>query len=134
MPHAEIAGAGIGGLTLATALCQRGWSVHVHERAAQLRDLGIGMSEHTQRLAVTTEPVPGATRTRISREAASAKIMGCNRPGAQCPRILAPMRTRDERGMVSSMTELFRRLKACYRVVFRANLLGQTSIRACLPG
>ena len=34
--HAEIAGAGLGGLTLAAALAQRGWSVRVHERAPQL--------------------------------------------------------------------------------------------------
>jgi 2-polyprenyl-6-methoxyphenol hydroxylase-like FAD-dependent oxidoreductase len=40
--HAEIAGAGIGGLTAATALTQRGWSVRVHERAPHLRDIGVG--------------------------------------------------------------------------------------------
>ena len=42
--HAEIAGAGLGGLTLAAALAQRGWSVRVHERAPQLRDIGVGTS------------------------------------------------------------------------------------------
>jgi 2-polyprenyl-6-methoxyphenol hydroxylase-like FAD-dependent oxidoreductase len=42
MRHAEIAGAGIGGLTIAAALAQRGWRVRVHERAAELRDIGIG--------------------------------------------------------------------------------------------
>lgn len=41
--HAEIAGAGIGGLALAAALAQRGWSVTVHERAAELRELGVGI-------------------------------------------------------------------------------------------
>ena len=40
--RAEIAGAGLGGLTLATALAQRGWRVRLHERAPQLRDLGVG--------------------------------------------------------------------------------------------
>jgi 2-polyprenyl-6-methoxyphenol hydroxylase-like FAD-dependent oxidoreductase len=40
--HAEIAGAGLGGLTVATALAHRGWSVRVHERAAHLRDIGVG--------------------------------------------------------------------------------------------
>lgn len=41
--HAEIAGAGFAGLTLATALAQRGWSVRVHERAAQPRGGGAGI-------------------------------------------------------------------------------------------
>ena len=41
--HAEIAGAGIGGLTAAAALAQRGWSVTVHERAATLRTFGAGI-------------------------------------------------------------------------------------------
>ena len=42
--RAEIAGAGIGGLTAAAALAQRGWSVRVHERAPHLRDIGVGTS------------------------------------------------------------------------------------------
>jgi len=42
-PHAEIAGAGIGGLTVAAALAQRGWSVRVHEAAADLRAYGAGI-------------------------------------------------------------------------------------------
>ncbi|MGE0717931.1 MAG: FAD-dependent oxidoreductase [Alphaproteobacteria bacterium] len=41
--HAEIAGAGLGGLTAAVALAQRGWSVRVHERAAQIRATGSGI-------------------------------------------------------------------------------------------
>jgi len=41
--HAEIAGAGIGGLTTAAALAQRGWSVTVHERASTLRTFGAGI-------------------------------------------------------------------------------------------
>jgi 2-polyprenyl-6-methoxyphenol hydroxylase-like FAD-dependent oxidoreductase len=40
----EIAGAGLAGLTLASALAQRGWTVRVHERSAHLRDLGVGTS------------------------------------------------------------------------------------------
>jgi 2-polyprenyl-6-methoxyphenol hydroxylase-like FAD-dependent oxidoreductase len=42
--HAEIGGAGLAGLTLATALAHRGWSVRVHERAPHLRDIGVGTS------------------------------------------------------------------------------------------
>ena len=42
-PHAEIAGAGFAGLTVATALAQRGWSVRVHERAGEVRAFGAGI-------------------------------------------------------------------------------------------
>src|SRR5438874_4789972 len=41
---AEIAGAGLGGLTAAIALAQRGWRVRVHEKASELRDIGVGTS------------------------------------------------------------------------------------------
>lgn len=41
--HAEIAGAGIAGLTAATALALRGWTVRVHERGHELREIGAGI-------------------------------------------------------------------------------------------
>jgi 2-polyprenyl-6-methoxyphenol hydroxylase-like FAD-dependent oxidoreductase len=41
--HAEIAGAGIGGLAAAAALARRGWSVRVHERNPELRAIGAGI-------------------------------------------------------------------------------------------
>lgn len=41
---AEIAGAGLGGLTAGIALAQRGWRVRVHESASELRDIGVGTS------------------------------------------------------------------------------------------
>lgn len=41
--HAEIAGGGIGGLTAALSLARRGWSVRVHERAKELREIGAGL-------------------------------------------------------------------------------------------
>ncbi len=41
--HAEIAGAGIGGLTAAAALALRGWTVTVHERSDSLRTYGAGI-------------------------------------------------------------------------------------------
>ena len=40
--RAEIAGAGIAGLAAAAALAGRGWQVRVHERDAELRELGAG--------------------------------------------------------------------------------------------
>lgn len=42
--HAEIVGAGIAGLVAACALAERGWSVRVHEREADLRSYGSGIS------------------------------------------------------------------------------------------
>jgi 2-polyprenyl-6-methoxyphenol hydroxylase-like FAD-dependent oxidoreductase len=42
-PRAEIVGGGIGGLTAAAALAQRGWRVRVHERAQDLRAFGAGI-------------------------------------------------------------------------------------------
>ncbi|WP_329026431.1 FAD-dependent monooxygenase [Streptomyces sp. NBC_00690] len=41
--HAEIIGAGISGLTVATALGQRGWSVRLHERDSEIRAIGAGI-------------------------------------------------------------------------------------------
>jgi 2-polyprenyl-6-methoxyphenol hydroxylase-like FAD-dependent oxidoreductase len=44
--HAEIVGAGFGGLVAAIALCQRGWTVRVHERRDSLRGEGYGIAIH----------------------------------------------------------------------------------------
>src|SRR5688500_5447175 len=41
--HVEVAGAGFAGLTVATALAQRGWTARVHESAAELRNFGAGI-------------------------------------------------------------------------------------------
>lgn len=41
--HAEVAGAGFAGLTAATALAQRGWSVRLHEKGPELRAFGAGI-------------------------------------------------------------------------------------------
>ncbi|UMP06920.1 NAD(P)/FAD-dependent oxidoreductase [Amycolatopsis sp. EV170708-02-1] len=41
---AQVAGAGVAGLTLATALGRRGWRVIVHERSARLREIGAGIT------------------------------------------------------------------------------------------
>jgi 2-polyprenyl-6-methoxyphenol hydroxylase-like FAD-dependent oxidoreductase len=42
--HAEISGAGIAGLAVATALAQRGWTVRVHERFPEVREVGAGIA------------------------------------------------------------------------------------------
>src|SRR5258708_39758539 len=42
-PHILIAGAGIGGLTAALALLQRGYDVDVYEQAAELKGVGAGL-------------------------------------------------------------------------------------------
>jgi 2-methyl-3-hydroxypyridine 5-carboxylic acid dioxygenase len=41
--HAEVAGAGFAGLTVSTALAQRGWSVRLHEQNDTVRDFGAGI-------------------------------------------------------------------------------------------
>jgi 2-polyprenyl-6-methoxyphenol hydroxylase-like FAD-dependent oxidoreductase len=41
--RAEVAGAGITGLTVAAALARNGWSVRVHERNSELREIGAGI-------------------------------------------------------------------------------------------
>jgi 2-polyprenyl-6-methoxyphenol hydroxylase-like FAD-dependent oxidoreductase len=41
--HAEIAGAGIAGLGTAIMLARRGWTVRVHERSPEIRELGTGI-------------------------------------------------------------------------------------------
>jgi len=42
-PHVIIAGAGMGGLTLALALLQQGYDVDVYEQAPELREVGAGL-------------------------------------------------------------------------------------------
>jgi len=44
--HAEIVGAGFGGLVAAIALAERGWTVRVHERRESLRGEGYGIAIH----------------------------------------------------------------------------------------
>lgn len=58
--HAEIAGAGVGGLTLAAALAQRGWTVRVHERSRDLRAFGAGlqMADNAMRVAEAIGAAP----------------------------------------------------------------------------
>ncbi|MGW0021755.1 FAD-dependent oxidoreductase [Rhodococcus sp. NPDC003382] len=41
--HATVIGAGIGGLTAASALARRGWTVRLHERQTEIRAVGAGI-------------------------------------------------------------------------------------------
>jgi 2-polyprenyl-6-methoxyphenol hydroxylase-like FAD-dependent oxidoreductase len=50
--HAEIAGAGFGGLTAAIALLKRGWTVRVHERTPFVRSEGFAVIIHKNALCV----------------------------------------------------------------------------------
>jgi len=50
-----IAGAGLSGLTLGTALAQRGWKVQILERAAELREIGAGLYTWENGLKVLEE-------------------------------------------------------------------------------
>ncbi|MBX3095137.1 MAG: FAD-dependent monooxygenase [Cryobacterium sp.] len=46
MTHAEIAGAGLCGISTALLLRQAGWSVRVHEQASSVREIGAGIVLH----------------------------------------------------------------------------------------
>ena len=41
--HAEIAGGGIGGLGLGMMLARHGWTVRLHERSTEIREIGAGI-------------------------------------------------------------------------------------------
>lgn len=44
--HAEVAGAGLVGLSTALLLRRAGWSVCIHERSSEIREIGAGISLH----------------------------------------------------------------------------------------
>jgi 2-polyprenyl-6-methoxyphenol hydroxylase-like FAD-dependent oxidoreductase len=53
--HAEIAGAGIAGLSCAIMLAKRGWTVRVHERAPEVREIGTGIQLKNNAIEVLEE-------------------------------------------------------------------------------
>lgn len=53
--HAEIAGGGIGGLCLGMMLARSGWSVRVHERSDEIREIGAGIYIKHNSLSVLEE-------------------------------------------------------------------------------
>lgn len=70
--HAEIAGGGIGGLTVATLLAHEGWTVTVHERNDTIREVGSGLVIHQssavvfEELGILDEITRGVTRFHTS--------------------------------------------------------------------
>ncbi|GAA5163652.1 MULTISPECIES: FAD-dependent monooxygenase [Amycolatopsis] len=76
MPDAVVVGGGIGGLTAAIALRRIGWSVTVLEQAAELREVGAGLSLAEN--AMRALDVLGIG-DRVRRHAASSQVTGNQR-------------------------------------------------------
>jgi len=53
--HAEIAGGGIGGLSLGMMLARSGWTVRVHERSTEIREIGAGIYLKNNSITVLEE-------------------------------------------------------------------------------
>jgi 2-polyprenyl-6-methoxyphenol hydroxylase-like FAD-dependent oxidoreductase len=53
--HAEIAGGGIAGLSLGLMLARTGWSVRIHEREPEIREVGAGIYLRNNALEVLEE-------------------------------------------------------------------------------
>jgi 2-polyprenyl-6-methoxyphenol hydroxylase-like FAD-dependent oxidoreductase len=87
--HAEIVGAGFGGLAASIALARRGWSVRVHERGDELRTTGAGIYIYEnglrvlQALDTLDEAIEGAsvTHTREVRDEEN-RLVSIHRWGA----------------------------------------------------
>src|SRR5437867_9718740 len=71
--HAEVAGGGIAGLTVATLLARRGWSVRVHERSPQIREIGAGIFIKNNALSVL-EQIEVLGRVSASERLLAAEI------------------------------------------------------------
>ena len=88
--HAEIVGAGFGGLAAAAALLARGWSVRVHERTPFVRAEGYGIAIHENGLRVlealgvrSRVQAHGLRVTRlVSRDAADRTVADVAVPGS----------------------------------------------------
>jgi 2-polyprenyl-6-methoxyphenol hydroxylase-like FAD-dependent oxidoreductase len=96
--HAEIAGGGISGLALAAMLARSGWSVTVHERNTEIREVGSGLVVHQssavifEQLGILTEIVEGATRFERSDVWDENGRVLVSRPIAENHRTFNPLR------------------------------------------
>lgn len=98
--HAEVAGAGIGGLASAIALAQRGWRVTVHERAPDLRTFGAGIYLWSNGLRVlealgvyetaTRDAHVGPVMEMRDHQNRVTEVLPINRPGQ--PRLITILR------------------------------------------
>ena len=81
--HAEIAGGGIGGLSSATMLAQQGWTVRVHERSPEIREVGTGIYIKNNAIEVLEEfgifdrLVAHGTRSSSARKCSIATVASC---------------------------------------------------------
>ena len=83
VPHAVVVGGGIGGLAAALALHRRGWRVTVLERAAELREVGAGLTLMANALrALDALGLGAAVRARGAAETPGACAAGT---GGGCP-------------------------------------------------
>ena len=73
-PHMLIAGAGIGGLTAAVALLQRGIDVDVYEQARELREIGAGLQLSANGNRVLYALGVGEELSRLACEAAGKEV------------------------------------------------------------
>ncbi|GHF56398.1 2-polyprenyl-6-methoxyphenol hydroxylase-like FAD-dependent oxidoreductase [Amycolatopsis bartoniae] len=76
MPEAVVVGGGIGGLTAAIALRRIGWSVEVLEQAAELKEVGAGLSLATNAMRALDELGIG---DRVREHAAFSQVTGNQR-------------------------------------------------------
>jgi 2-polyprenyl-6-methoxyphenol hydroxylase-like FAD-dependent oxidoreductase len=74
MRTAEIAGAGIGGLAIATMLARDGWRVRVHERSEQVREIGAGIYIKNNSIEVLEHLGAFETMRRAGTELRQAQI------------------------------------------------------------
>jgi 2-polyprenyl-6-methoxyphenol hydroxylase-like FAD-dependent oxidoreductase len=108
--HAEIVGGGLAGLAGALALARRGWSVRVHERAAELREIGAGLYLKENGLrALDDMGISGdalARATRLDRmdivDLTSGRILSRD---ASSIRVYTVLRTDLHRAMASAAAE-----------------------------
>lgn len=108
--HAEIAGGGIAGLTMACCLARRGWSVTVHERNRELREMGAALYLKVNSLAVLKELGLLPAAREVGERLLNGRIQD-ERGRVLLSRVLPA----DEEAIVMLRPELHRILAACAR-------------------